>query len=115
MPGLARATIAGGPAREYHIELNPAELALYNITADDVTTALAQATAVTAVGVRDVHYVRDVLVVDASIKSSETLGQVMVPTAHGGAVPIAVPSGAFAWASRLRPTRLVLTRDEPSF
>ncbi|MGB6517684.1 MAG: efflux RND transporter permease subunit [Candidatus Cybelea sp.] len=89
VPGLARATIAGGPAREYHIELNPAELALYNITADDVTMALAQATAVTAVGLRDVHYVRDVLVVDAGIKSSETLGQVMVPTTHGGAVPIA--------------------------
>ncbi len=88
VPGLARATIAGGPAREYHVELNPAELALYNVTADEVTTALAQATAVTAVGLRDAHYVRDVLVVDAGIKSSETLGQVMVPTTHGGAVPI---------------------------
>src|SRR5579871_5830626 len=78
--GLARVTVAGGPAREYHIDLNPAELAQYGLTATDVSQALSQATAVTAVGLRDAHYVRDALVVDAGIRSIGALKGVMVPT-----------------------------------
>ncbi len=88
-PGLARVTVAGGPAREYHVELNPAELAQYGVTATDVGRALSEATAVTPVGLRDAHYVRDVLVVDAGIKSLNALKGVLVATAHSAAVPVA--------------------------
>jgi CzcA family heavy metal efflux pump len=87
-PGLARVTVAGGPAREYHVELNPAAVAQYGLTADDVAQALSQATSVTAVGLRDAHYVRNVLVVDAGITSAPALERVMVPTGHGDAVPL---------------------------
>jgi CzcA family heavy metal efflux pump len=87
-PGLARVTVAGGPQREYHVSLNPAALAQYGLTADDVAQAFSQATSVTAVGLRDAHYVRNVLVVDAGITSAEALGRVLVPTAHGDPVPV---------------------------
>jgi CzcA family heavy metal efflux pump len=87
-PGLARVTVAGGPAREYHVELNPAAVAQYGLTADDVAQALSQATSVTAVGLRDAHYVRNVLVVDAGITSAPALERVMVPTGHDDAVPL---------------------------
>lgn len=88
-PGLARVIVAGGSAREYHIDLSPAELAQYGLTATDVSQALSQATAVTGVGLRDAHYVRDALVVDASIKSINALKGVMVPTTRSAAVPVA--------------------------
>ncbi|HVR45538.1 MAG TPA: efflux RND transporter permease subunit [Candidatus Binatia bacterium] len=86
--GLARVTVAGGPEREYHVELNPAALAQYGLTADDVAQALGQATSVTAVGLRDAHYVRNVLVVDAGIASAEALGRVTVPAPHGDPQPL---------------------------
>ena len=88
-PGLARVTAAGGPAREYHVDLNPAELAQYGLTATEVSQAVSQATSVTAVGLRDAHYVRDVLVVDAGITSTSAIKGVLVPTARNAAIPIA--------------------------
>ncbi|HEX8805718.1 MAG TPA: efflux RND transporter permease subunit, partial [Candidatus Aquilonibacter sp.] len=51
-PGLARVSVAGGPPREYHIELEPSALAQYGLTASDVETALNDATSVTAVGLQ---------------------------------------------------------------
>src|SRR6185437_8519315 len=42
VPGMARATVTGGPAREYRIALNPGALATYGLTADDVSNAIAQ-------------------------------------------------------------------------
>jgi CzcA family heavy metal efflux pump len=88
-PGLAHVTVAGGPRREFHVELNPAALAQYHLTANDVRQALSQATSVTAVGLHDRHYVRNVIVVDAGIDSTSALAHVMVPTLQNGAIPVA--------------------------
>jgi CzcA family heavy metal efflux pump len=88
-PGLARVTVAGGAEREYHVELNPAALALYQLTAGDVERALSQSTNVTAVGLQDAHYTRHVIVVNAGITNAAQLGQVMVPIANHGSVPVA--------------------------
>lgn len=87
-PGLARITVVGGPPREYHVVLDPAELAQYGLTADDVASALSQATAISPVGQHEAHYVRDVLIVDAGITGVDKLKRVLVGT-HDGAVPIA--------------------------
>ncbi|MDE2481120.1 MAG: efflux RND transporter permease subunit [bacterium] len=89
VPGLARVAVAGGPQREYHVELNAGALAQYGLAAADVSQALAQATAVTAVGLEQRHYVRNVVVVDAGIRTASDLARVAVPTKHG-----AVPLGA---------------------
>lgn len=86
-PGLARVTVTGGPPREYHVELDPAALAQYGLTAGDVENALGDATAVSAVGLRNAHYVRNVVVVDAGIRTASQLGAVAVFTKHGS-VPL---------------------------
>ena len=88
-PGLARVTVAGGPQREYHVDLNPSSLAAYGLTASDVSQALAQATQVTAVGLRVQHYVRNVVVVDAGVRTAADIGKILVPTAKHDGVPIA--------------------------
>ncbi len=88
VPGLARVSVAGGPLREYHVELSPSALAQYGLTANDVSQALGQAANVTAVGLRVRNYARNVVVVDAGLRTAPDLARVMVPTAKNGAVPI---------------------------
>jgi CzcA family heavy metal efflux pump len=87
--GLARVTVAGGPAREYRVELNPAALAQYGLTAADVERALAQATDVSAIGLENAHYVRHIIVVNASITKVSQLERVMVPISGHETIPLA--------------------------
>ncbi len=87
-PGLARVSVTGGPAREFHVDLNPSALAQYGLTADDIDTALTQATQVTPVGLQVSHYVRNVVVVDANIRTAQDLARITVPTKKNGAVPL---------------------------
>ena len=86
-PGLARVSVAGGPPREYHIELDPSALAQYNLTAGDVEAALNEATSVTAVGLQVKYYTRSVVVVDAGVRTAADLGAIAIFTKHGS-VPI---------------------------
>ncbi|HEY5341893.1 MAG TPA: efflux RND transporter permease subunit, partial [Candidatus Aquilonibacter sp.] len=86
--GLGRVSVAGGPLREYHVELSPSALAQYELTANDVSRALGQAANVTAVGLRVRNYARNVVVVDAGLRTASDLARVLVPTAKNGAVPV---------------------------
>ncbi len=88
-PGLARVSVTGGPIREYHVDLNPSALAQYGLTSSDVSQALSQATQVNAVGLRVRHYVRDVIVVDAALRTADDLARVVIPTAKHDGVPVA--------------------------
>ena len=88
VPGLARVTVAGGSQREFHVVLNPSALTQYGLTADDVGQALSQATTVSALGLQNLHYQRNVVVLDANIRSAADLERVTVATAQKGAVPI---------------------------
>ena len=89
VPGLARTTVAGGPPREYHVELAPGALAQYGLSAMDVAQALGDATTVTAVGLQTAHYERSVVVVDRGVRTAADLARVVVPTKRG-----VVPVGA---------------------
>ncbi|HEV3153991.1 MAG TPA: efflux RND transporter permease subunit [Candidatus Baltobacteraceae bacterium] len=88
VPGLARVSVAGGAQREFHVNLNPSALAQYGLTADDVNQALTQATTVTALGLQNLHYQRNIVVLDANIRSAADIERVTVPTAQKGAVPV---------------------------
>ncbi len=89
VPGLARVSVAGGPQREYHVELDPSALAQYGLTAADVSQAIAQATNVTAVGLHVRHFVRNVVVVDAGIRTAAELARIEIPTPKHVAIPLA--------------------------
>jgi CzcA family heavy metal efflux pump len=88
-PGLARTTVAGGPQREYHVDLDPAALQQYGLDASDVEQALGEATDVSAVGLQTSHYIRSVVVVDEGIRTASDLAHVIVRAKHAG-----VPVGA---------------------
>ena len=87
--GLARVSVAGGAQREYHVDLNPSALAQYGLTAGDVSQALSQATTVSALGLQNLHYQRNIVVLDANIRNAADLERVTVATPQKGAVPVA--------------------------
>ena len=81
VPGLARILLVGGPEREYHVMLDPAALSARGLSADAVAKAIADANTVSALGVAQQYYQRNVIVLDASIKNPQAIARVMVPTA----------------------------------
>jgi multidrug efflux pump subunit AcrB len=87
--GMGRLMVTGGPATEFHVDLDPTALAAQGIGAADVTKALADANNVQAVGVTQRNYQRYAVIVDASLHDVASLEKVMVPAKAGGAVPLA--------------------------
>lgn len=53
IPGVAQVATAGGAPREYHVDINPDRLKIYNVTLPEVYSALARSNL--AVGGRVVH------------------------------------------------------------
>lgn len=53
IPGVAQVATAGGAPREYHVDINPDKLRIYNVTLSDVYSAIARSNL--AVGGRVVH------------------------------------------------------------
>jgi CzcA family heavy metal efflux pump len=80
-PGLARVLLVGGPQREYHVTLDPAALAARGLSADDVAKAIADANTISALGISQRFYQRNVIVLDANVKSASAIAAVVVPSA----------------------------------
>ncbi|MDQ2872662.1 MAG: efflux RND transporter permease subunit, partial [Candidatus Eremiobacteraeota bacterium] len=86
--GLSRVLVTGGPEREYHITLDPGILSAHGLTAQDVEKAIADANTVTALGVSQQYYQRNVLVLDARITSVDAIKRVRVTGANHSSVAI---------------------------
>ncbi|MGH7756689.1 MAG: efflux RND transporter permease subunit, partial [Vulcanimicrobiaceae bacterium] len=86
--GMGRLTVAGGPATEFHVTLDPAALAAHGIGAADVAKAIADANNVQAVGVSQRFYQRYAIVLDSSLRDIQSLSHVMVPGRNNAAVPL---------------------------
>ena len=87
-PGLARILLIGGPQREYHVMLDPAALSARGLTPQDVAKAIADVNTVSALGITQQYYQRNVLVLDAGVNNAQAIGRIMVP--NGTRVPVAV-------------------------
>lgn len=79
VPGLARILLVGGPDREFHVALDPGALAAHGLTAGDVANALSDANTVNALGIRQQYYQRNVILLNAGIKSADAIAHVIVP------------------------------------
>jgi CzcA family heavy metal efflux pump len=86
--GLSRVLVTGGPEREYHIDLNSSALVTHGLTAQNVEKAIADANTVTALGVQQQYYQRNVIVLDANITSVDAIKHVRVTDAQHNSVPI---------------------------
>jgi multidrug efflux pump subunit AcrB len=87
-PGLGRILVAGGPEREYHVELDAAALAAAGISARDVGNAIARANDVEAVGLAATYSQQESVLVDARLHDAASLAGVVVPIPGGAGVPV---------------------------
>ena len=87
--GLGALLVTGGPAQEYHVTLDPAQLAAQGIGAADVSRALADANRVEGVGVTQKYDQKVAVLIDSSLRDRESLAAVQVPTKNGASVPLA--------------------------
>ncbi|HEY5258525.1 MAG TPA: efflux RND transporter permease subunit [Candidatus Baltobacteraceae bacterium] len=87
-PGLARMLVVGGPAREYHVDLDPAALAAHGLTAADAGKAIADANAVISPGISSAYAQRQVLVIDNGISDAATLSSIVVSDAAHNPIPL---------------------------
>ncbi len=88
VPGLARMAVMGGQQREFAVTLDPASLAARRITAADVGKAIADANEISAVGVRQRDYQRNVMLLDSTVQTPEALGRLQVTDADRNPVPL---------------------------
>jgi CzcA family heavy metal efflux pump len=88
MAGLARVTLSGGRAREFHVVLDPASLAAYGVSAAEVRSAIASANDIQAVGAASRYYQQYALVVDAGLRDAASLDNIAVPLRNGSTVPV---------------------------
>ena len=86
--GLGRILVAGGPMREFHVNLDPAALSAHGLSANDVSKAIADANTISAVGIHQQYYQANVLVLDANIKDTAALRRITVPDGQKNAVPL---------------------------
>lgn len=88
-PGIGQLLVTGGPVAEFHVELDPAQLAARGIGAADVSRALADANNVEAIGVMQQHYQKYAVLIDASLRDAASLRAVQIPVKNGDSVPLA--------------------------
>ncbi len=88
IPGLSRMLVVGGAQREYHVTLNPSALAVHGLSVADVSKAIADANTVSSIGLSERYYQRNVLFLDANIRSAEALRRVTVTNAQKNIVSL---------------------------
>jgi CzcA family heavy metal efflux pump len=79
--GVARADAIGGAVDEIHAVVDTARLQALGLTLDDVSKSLAAGNVITATGKLEDRYKLLLVLADASLKTAEDVGQVIV--AHG--------------------------------
>jgi CzcA family heavy metal efflux pump len=88
VPGLARMMLVGGPDREFHVSLDPGLLAAHGLTAQDVANALRDANTVSALGISQQFYQRNVILLSAGIKNADAIAAVVVPDSNHAPVRV---------------------------
>ncbi|MBB3227359.1 multidrug efflux pump subunit AcrB [Luteibacter sp. Sphag1AF] len=85
VPGLARVDVQGGETAEIEVETDPHRLAAHGITLDDVTTAVAGANALQAVGRVQDHNKLYLVVADHAVNGLDALRATLIRN-DGGAL-----------------------------
>jgi CzcA family heavy metal efflux pump len=87
-PGLGQVLVTGGPATEFHVTLDPAQLAAQGIGAADVSRALADANHVQDAGVTQQYDQKYAVLIDGALRDRASLGAVQVQGKSGAPVPL---------------------------
>jgi CzcA family heavy metal efflux pump len=88
VPGLGQLLVTGGPATEFHVTLDPAQLAVQGIGPADVSRALADANDVQDAGATQQYDQKYAVLIDGALRDRASLGAVQVPGKNGTSVPL---------------------------
>src|ERR1700722_16786286 len=86
--GLGQLLVTGGPQTEFHVTLDPAQLAAQGIGAADVSRALADANHVQDAGVTQQYDQKYAVLIDGALRDRASLGAVQVSGKSGASVPL---------------------------
>ena len=78
VPGVARVGVQGGARAEYRVVVNPARLASYNLSLDQVAQAVSAANIITAVGRLEENYKLYLVVSDTRFHSLDEIRQTVL-------------------------------------
>lgn len=84
VPGLARVDVQGGQVAEIEVEVDPHALASRGLTASDVTTAIAAANQVNAVGRIQDHHKLFLVVANGPVSDARAVASIPLANAGGG-------------------------------
>jgi multidrug efflux pump subunit AcrB len=84
--GVARVQITGGAPQEYRVTIDPAKLGSYGLAISDVSTALAAANVLSAVGRLEDHYKLYLLIADNRLSDLDSLRNIVIKTGNNGLV-----------------------------
>ena len=84
--GVARVGVEGGQTREFHVVINPAELAAHKLTINDVTRAVAANNVFKTVGKMEDHDKLYLVVADSRFHDAQQIGRIAITAVDGGIV-----------------------------
>jgi len=86
VPGVARVGVQGGALAEYHVVVDPARLASFHLTLDQVAKAVSAGNIITAVGRLEDHYKLYLAVSDTRFHDLKQIGQTILRSGKDGLV-----------------------------
>jgi CzcA family heavy metal efflux pump len=84
--GVAKVGVQGGDREEYRVTVDPAKLASFHLSLDDVAKALSAANIITAVGRLEDHYKLYLVVSDTRFTDLASIGQTAIRSGKDGVV-----------------------------
>jgi len=84
--GVASVDVQGGDIREYRVSADPALLASYDMTLDELTTALAKVNVLKVVGRLEDRHKLLLAVADSRLRSVQDIGKTILRSSPNGAV-----------------------------
>ncbi|MEW5791154.1 MAG: efflux RND transporter permease subunit [Pseudomonadota bacterium] len=102
IPGVARVDVLGGRQAEYQVRVDPARLQAFNLTLQDVATALSASNVLSAVGRLEDHYRLYLVLSDTSLHNLDEIRHTVLRTGGTGVVELedvaeVVPAAAPQW------------------
>ncbi|AXF24884.1 transporter [Burkholderia pyrrocinia] len=86
--GVARVEVTGGAQDELQVDIDPARLAAYKLSVEDVSKAIGAGNVLTAAGRIEDHYKLYLVVADTTITSLDTLRNTVVSSSGGNQVRV---------------------------
>jgi CzcA family heavy metal efflux pump len=88
LPGVARVSVAGGLAREYHITVDPNRLAARGVSLQQVTDAVKNANIIASPGLIDENHQLELALVSGMARKPEELSAIVVAYVNNNPVSI---------------------------